>query len=252
VLADGVEDERALPLGGMSVRSPRWGRSAGSAVDPKMGGDAGAVTGSMRECSHLLGSVLLPAGVLAAVPGADRMADPLRPVASAFAIRDAGEGDWPQIWAVIHDVITEQQTFAYDPAMSEGDARRGWLLTAPARVVVAAGDDLILGTANMYANRPGPGSHVASGSLMVARQARGKGVGRALTSDMISWARRSGFAAIQFNAVVDTNTAAVLLYESLGFVTLGTAPGAFRHPILGPVGLRIMWLDLRHPANATN
>ncbi|HXL95116.1 MAG TPA: GNAT family N-acetyltransferase, partial [Streptosporangiaceae bacterium] len=156
------------------------------------------------------------------------MADPLRPVASAFAIRDAGEGDWPQIWAVIHDVITEQQTFAYDPAMSEGDARRGWLLTAPARVVVAAGDDLILGTANMYANRPGPGSHVASGSLMVARQARGKGVGRALTSDMISWARRSGFAAIQFNAVVDTNTAAVLLYESLGFVTLGTAPGAFR------------------------
>ncbi len=46
--------------------------------------------------------------------------------------------------------------------------------------------------------------------------------------------------------------AAVLLYESLGFVTLGTAPGAFRHPLLGPVGLRIMWLDLRHPANATN
>jgi GNAT superfamily N-acetyltransferase len=136
--------------------------------------------------------------------------------------------------------------------MSEDDAKRDWLLTAPARVVVAAGEDLILGTANMYANRPGPGSHVASGSLMVAKQARGKGVGRALTTDMISWARRSGFAAIQFNAVVDTNSAAVLLYESLGFATLGTAPGAFRHPILGPVGLRIMWLDLRHPANATN
>jgi ribosomal protein S18 acetylase RimI-like enzyme len=104
----------------------------------------------------------------------------------------------------------------------------------------------------MYANRPGPGSHVASGSLMAASQARGKGVGRALTTDMISWARRSGFAAIQFNAVVDTNTAAVRLYESLGFITLGTAPGAFRHPILGPVGLRIMWLDLRHQAHATN
>jgi hypothetical protein len=57
---------------------------------------------------------------------------------------------------------------------------------------------------------------------------------------MIGWARRSGFAAIQFNAAVDTNTAPVLLYESLGFVTLGTAPGAFRHPILGRVGLRIM------------
>jgi GNAT superfamily N-acetyltransferase len=168
--------------------------------------------------------------------------------ASAFSVREAREDDWPQIWPVIHDVITEQQTFAYDPAMSEGDAKREWLLAAPARAVVAAGDGLVLGTANMYANRPGPGNHVASGSLMVARQARGKGVGRALATDMITWARRGGFAAIQFNAVVDANTAAVHLYESLGFVTLGTAPGAFRHPILGPVGLRIMWLDLGHPA----
>ncbi len=97
----------------------------------------------------------------------------------------------------------------------------------------------------MYANRPGPGSHVASGSLMVAKEARGAGVGRALTTDLVGWARRSGFAAIQFNAVVDVNVAAIRLYESLGFVTLGTAPGAFRHPTEGDVGLRIMWLDLR-------
>jgi L-amino acid N-acyltransferase YncA len=239
---------------------PRWwcpgafasGQSPLGVRCVQMGGDAGAVTSSMRECSHLLRSLLLPTGVLTTVSAMDHMADPQRPMASTFTIREAREDDWPQIWPIIHDVITEQQTFAYDPAMSEDDAKGGWLLTAPARVVVAAGDNLILGTSNMYANRPGPGSHVASGSLMVAKQARGKGVGRALTTDMISWARRSRFAAIQFNAVVDTNTAAVLLYESLGFVTLGTAPGAFRHPLLGPVGLRIMWLDLRHPTNATN
>lgn len=79
---------------------------------------------------------------------------------------------------------------------------------------------------------------------MVAEAARGAGVGRALTTDMIDWARRSGFAALQFNAVADTNTAAVRLCEDLGFVTLGIAPGAFRHPVQGMVGLRIMWLDL--------
>jgi L-amino acid N-acyltransferase YncA len=167
-------------------------------------------------------------------------------------IREAREADWPQIWPIIRDVVTEQQTFAYDPAMSEHDAKGIWLLGAPARVVVAVDDDRVLGTANMYANRPGPGSHVASGSLMVARQARGKCVGRALTTDMITWARRNGFAAIQFNAVVDTNTAAVRLYESLGFVTLGTAPGAFRHPTLGTVGLRIMWLDLQNPTDTAS
>ena len=217
-----------------------------------MGGDAGVATGSMKVCSHLLRSLLPPAASLAVVPAVNHMADLQCLAASALEIREAREDDWPQIWPVIHDVITERQTFAYDPAMSEDEARRGWLLAAPARVTVAACDDLILGTANMYANHPGPGSHVASGSLMVARQARGQGAGRALATDMISWARRSGFAAIQFNAVVETNTAAVHLYQSLGFVTLGIAPGAFRHPILGPVGLRIMWLDLQHRATATN
>lgn len=162
----------------------------------------------------------------------------------AFTIREAHDDDWPQIWSIIRDVITDQQTIPYDPGMSEDAARQMWQLPAPARVVVAADDSRVLGTANMYANRPGPGNHVASGTLMVAARARGTGVGRALTTDMIDWARRSGFAAVQFNAVVDTNTAAVRLYESLGFVTLGIAPGAFRHPAQGLVGLRIMWLDL--------
>jgi GNAT superfamily N-acetyltransferase len=160
-------------------------------------------------------------------------------------IREAGDDDWPGIWPIIHDVIAEQRTFPYDPAMTERDARRMWLLAPPARVVVAVDGDRVAGTANMYANRPGPGSHVASGSLMVAKEARGAGVGRALTTDLIGWARRSGFAAIQFNAVVEVNAPAIRLYESLGFVTLGTAPGAFRHPAAGDVGLRIMWLDLR-------
>src|SRR5690606_3447262 len=61
----------------------------------------------------------------------------------------------------------------------------------------------------------------------------GQGGGRALTTDMIDWASRSGFAAIQFNAVVDTNTAAIRLYESLGFVTLGVAPGRSAIPCWG-------------------
>ncbi len=88
------------------------------------------------------------------VPAMDHMDDPQRPIASTFAIREARDGDRPRIWPIIHDVITEQQTFPYDPAMSEDDAKQVWLLTAPARVVVAADDHLILGTANMYDLRP--------------------------------------------------------------------------------------------------
>lgn len=65
-----------------------------------------------------------------------------------------------------------------------------------------------------------------------------------LVRDMVRWADEQRFAAIQFNAVVETNASAVQLYQSEGFKILGTAPGAFIHPRSGPVGLHIMWRDL--------
>jgi GNAT superfamily N-acetyltransferase len=144
------------------------------------------------------------------------MADTPPHATPAVTIRETHDDDWSQIWPIVHDVITEQQTFPYDPAMSEHEAKQMWLLPAPARVTVAADGNRVLGTANMYANRPGPGSHIASGSLMVARHARGSGVGRALVTDMITWARRNGFAAIQFNAVVDTNASAIRSTKASG------------------------------------
>ncbi len=57
---------------------------------------------------------------------------------------------------------------------------------------------------------------------------------------MIEWARASGFRAIQFNAVVESNTRAVALWRSLGFEIIGTVPEAFAHPSLGYVGLHVM------------
>ncbi|WP_410622407.1 hypothetical protein [Amycolatopsis sp. cmx-8-4] len=56
---------------------------------------------------------------------------------AARVIREARAEDWPGIWPIVHDISTEQETFPYDPAMSEADARRMWLVAAPGRVVVA-------------------------------------------------------------------------------------------------------------------
>ena len=106
---------------------------------------------------------------------------------------------------------------------------------------MATGDDgAVLGTANMYANRAGPGAHVASASFMVASAARGRGVGRALVEDALAWARAAGFRGMQFNAVAASNPAAVALYESLGFAVIATIPEAFRHPDEGYVALLVM------------
>jgi L-amino acid N-acyltransferase YncA len=160
-------------------------------------------------------------------------------------IRDATGDDWPQIWPFLRDIVRAGETYAYDPEMDEPTARALWMVGPPARTVVAVGDDgQVLGTANMYANRPGPGSHVASASFMVDPRAAGKGVGRALGEDALAWARAQGFRAIQFNAVVATNARAVALWRSLGFEIVGTVPEAFAHPTEGYVGLHVMYRRL--------
>lgn len=51
----------------------------------------------------------------------------------------------------------------------------------PGRTIVAVDDGGdVVGTSSMYANRPGPGSHVASASFMVDPARAGQGTGRAL------------------------------------------------------------------------
>lgn len=156
-------------------------------------------------------------------------------------IRDATAKDWPAIWPFLHQIVSAGETYAYDPDMTEDQARRLWMVGPPGRTIVAVDDGgAVVGTSNMYANRPGPGSHVASASFMVDPAAAGRGIGRALGEAMLEWARAKGFRAVQFNAVVETNERAVRLWQSLGFAVIGTVPEAFAHPTHGYVGLHIM------------
>jgi len=83
---------------------------------------------------------------------------------------------------------------------------------------------------------------------MVDPAQSGRGVGRALALHFIDWARTSGYRGIQFNAVVETNHAAVRLWQSLGFEILATVPEAFHHARHGYVGLHVMFLRLIGPS----
>lgn len=145
------------------------------------------------------------------------------------------------MWPIISEVVRAQDTFAYDPAMNADEAYAVWVEAPPGRTVVAVDGTRVLGTAKMGPNRPGPGSHVSTASFMVAADARGRGVGTALCREALAWARQQGYAGMQFNAVVETNRAAVEVYLREGFTVVGTVPGAFRHPSLGRVGLHVMY-----------
>lgn len=162
-----------------------------------------------------------------------------------LSIRRAVAEDWPAIWRFFGAIVRDGESFGYDTDMGEAEARAMWLDGPPSRTIVAtdaAGE--VLGTANLHRNRGGPGAHIASATYIVAPEHQGHGVGRALVEDLLEWARTEGYRGMQFNAVVETNTAAVRLYESLGFEVIGTVPEGFLHPRHGYVGLHIMFRRL--------
>lgn len=159
-------------------------------------------------------------------------------------IRPLTDADWPEVWPIVRQIVRAADTFAYDPAMSESEARAIWIEAPPGLTVVALEHERILGSAKMGPNRPGPGAHVATASFMVAAEARGRGVGTALCRYALDWARGRSYAGMQFNAVAESNSAAIAIYERLGFWIVGTVPGAFAHPTLGRVGLHIMYCAL--------
>ena len=161
-----------------------------------------------------------------------------------MVIREYIDSDWEAIWPIFQEVVGARDTYVYDPAWTSDEARNVWLEPPPGRTVVAVDGARILGTAKVGPNRPGPGSHVATGSFMVASEARGRGIGRALGEYALEWAREQGYASMQFNAVVESNVAAVRLWQVLGFQIIGTVPEAFEHRELGRVGVHIMYRRL--------
>lgn len=160
-------------------------------------------------------------------------------------IREATGTDWPRIWPFFAEIVAAGQTYAYPEDLTVETGRPLWMEQPPGRTVVAVAGDTVLGSAKMGPNRPGRGAHVATASFMVDPARQGAGVGRALGEHALAWARDAGYLAMQFNAVVETNTAAVHLWQSLGFEILTTVPAAFEHPAYGLVGLHVMYQRLR-------
>ena len=158
-----------------------------------------------------------------------------------MTIRPATEADWPHIWVFFEEIVRAGETYAFPLDLTLETAAPWWMSD---HVVVLEEDGTILASAKMGPNRPGRGSHVGTASFMVDPSARGRGLGRRLGEHVIDWHREQGFAGIQFNAVVETNTGAVRLWQDLGFEIIGTVPGAFESASHGRVGLHVMYREL--------
>lgn len=163
---------------------------------------------------------------------------------TGVVVRPASDADWPAILPIWRAIVEAGDTYVWTGEETDDEARAAWMLPPPAEVLVAEVDGRVVGTAEHRPNQVGRGDHVANASFMVSPDAAGKGVGRTLAEAVIDRARAAGYRAMQFNAVVASNVRAIALWESLGFVVVGRAPRAFRHPTEGVVDLLVMHRDL--------
>ena len=154
-------------------------------------------------------------------------------------IRPAAADDDKDIWRMLEPVIRAGETYALPRDMNEVDALAYW--RAPGhQVFVAIDDGAVVGTYYLRANQRGGGAHVANCAYVTAPWSQGRGVARAMCAHSLEHAKHAGFRAMQFNFVVGANARAVRLWQSFGFEIVGTLPGAFEHPQLGPVDAYVM------------
>jgi L-amino acid N-acyltransferase YncA len=165
-------------------------------------------------------------------------------------IRAATEADHDGIWEIFHEVIVVGETYPINADISCNDALAYWFQPGAHAYVAEqhpAEDNQghrIVGSYTLHPNQSGGGAHVANAAFIVAKQAREKGIGRALGEHCFSQARRLGFRAMQFNFVISTNKPAVKLWQDLGMKIVGTLPAAFHHPEKGYVDVYVMYCSL--------
>jgi ribosomal protein S18 acetylase RimI-like enzyme len=154
-------------------------------------------------------------------------------------IRPSEPRDNDAIWRVLEPAFRAGETYPVPRDISQSDALAYWQTPGHA-VFVAEDDGAVVGTYYLRANNRGGGQHVANCGYVVASEAFGRGVARAMCAHSLDQARAGGFTAMQFNFVIASNERAVRLWQDLGFAIAGRLPGAFRHPRLGLVDAYVM------------
>lgn len=163
---------------------------------------------------------------------------------SAWQVSPVTEADWPGMWAIFHDVVQGGDTYSYAEDTPEDKAYDMWVGAGKygtgAQAFVVKDGEKVIGTYSLRRNHYGRGSHVANAGYMVHKDYRGQGVARAMCAHSLAEAKRQGCVSMQFNYVVSTNTAAVELWQSMGFTIIGVSPKSYRHKQHGLVDIYIM------------
>ena len=153
---------------------------------------------------------------------------------AGFLVRVAGVGD-------LGGVVEMERGIAGAPHWAEAEYA-GMLREEGGAVrrclLVAEGEDGLLGFAVGKVIGCGPGSVAELESVAVRPEVRLGGVARALCSAVIAWSRELGAGALELE-VREGNEAAIGLYGGLGFGVVGRRRGYYREPAEDAVLMRL-------------
>ena len=140
-------------------------------------------------------------------------------------VRGYEEKDLDQMIFIWNEVVGMGNAFPQTDLLDQASAAR--FFASQTFCAVAVEKELVLGLYILHPNNVGRVGHIANASYAVSQTSRGRGVGRLLVQHSLAQLPLHGFRILQFNAVVASNTAAITLYESLGFQKLGTINRGF-------------------------
>lgn len=142
-------------------------------------------------------------------------------------VRPFHPADIPKMRSIWNEVVEAANAFPQETGFSD-DAEASEFFSSQTYTGVCECDGKIAGLYILHPNNIGRCSRIANASYAVSGESRGKGIGKRLVEDSLLQAKSFGFYVLQFNAVVASNTAAIHLYEKLGFERLGKIPKSFR------------------------
>lgn len=154
-------------------------------------------------------------------------------------IREALEGDLESMWGIFRAVLAGRGALPFSAAIDRDAFHCQWFSDDLLTYVAEEGPHQ-LGMYKLGANYPGLTHHIAGATYLVRPEVRDRGVGRALAQHSIARAQDADYLEMQFNFVPSNNTAALTLYQELGFTIIETLPKVHRDPQRGLVDAYVM------------
>ena len=143
-----------------------------------------------------------------------------------ITFRSYQEEDIARMTAIWNDIVEDGIAFPGEERYTE--SAFGQLLTEQSASTCLLLNGQIAGFFIVHPNHIGRCSHIANASYAIAKEFRGQRLGRPLVKESLEVTKKLGFKAMQYNAVVASNTSAIRIYLELGFRIIGTIPDGYR------------------------